>query len=111
MSVSYKTSNAAVFGDLVLYKYRCIQLWLKIVHVHHTRLKNSTYNLLRQTHENRGGTWVSEIKLLLYSLGFGNVWNQHSVGNIESFFSAFVTFLGNHIWLQSDAAFVYPRLD
>ena len=63
--------------------------WLKIVHDHHTRLRNSTYNLLRQTHANRGGTWVSEIKFLLYSLGFGNVWNQYSVGNIEYFLSAF----------------------
>ena len=95
MSVSYNTSNAAVLGDLgrtplsVLYKYRCIKFWLKIVHDNHTRLRNSTYNLLRQTHENRGGTWVSEIKFLLYSLGFGNVWNQHSVGNIEYFLSAF----------------------
>ena len=24
---------------------------------------------------------------------------------------AYVTFLGDHNWLQSDAAFVYPRLD
>ena len=43
-SVSYNTSNAAVLGDLgrtplsVLYKYRCIKLWLKIVHDNHTRL-------------------------------------------------------------------------
>ena len=95
MSVSYNTSNAAVLGDLgrtplsVLYKYRCIQFWLKIVHDHDTRLRKFTYNLLRQTDKNRGGTWVSEIKCLHYSLGFGNVWNQHSVGNIESFLSEF----------------------
>ena len=44
MSVSYNTSNAAVLGDLgrtplsVLYKYRCIKFWLKIVHDNHTRL-------------------------------------------------------------------------
>ena len=25
--------------------------------------------------------------------------------------SVYVTFLGDHNWLQSDAAFVYPRLD
>ena len=30
-----------------------------------------------------------EIKFLLYSLGFGNVWNRHSVGNTESFLRAF----------------------
>ena len=95
MSVSYNTSNAVVLGDLgrtplsVLNKYRCIKLWLQIVHDHDTRLRNFTYNLLRQTHENRGGTWVSEIKFLLCSLGFGNVWNQHSVGNINKILSAF----------------------
>ena len=26
-------------------------------------------------------------------------------------YCAYVTFLGYHIWLQSDGAFVYPRLD
>jgi hypothetical protein len=96
LSVSYNTSNAAVLGDLgrtplsVLYKYRCVKFWLSIVHDNNnTRLRNSLYILLKQSGEVRGNTWASEIKLLLYSFGFGHVWHQHGVGNVDMFLHVF----------------------
>ena len=41
----------------------------------------NNHRLLGQTDENRGGTWVFEIKFLLYSLG--------SVGNVVSVLNEF----------------------
>ena len=93
LSVSYNTSNAAVLGDLgrtplsVLYKYRCVKCWLNIVHDNETRLRNAMYKVLRQLDEQRGNTWVSEIRSMLFVLGFGHVWHQHSVGNKVMFLS------------------------
>ena len=93
LSVSYNASHAAVLDDLgrtplyVLYKYRCVKCWLNIVHDNETRLRNAVYNVLRQLDEQRGNTWVFEIRSMLFVFGFGHVWHQHSVGNTVMFLS------------------------
>ena len=91
LSLSYSTSNAAVLGALgrnplaVLYKYKCVKFWITIVHDENIRIRNSLYHNLKLIDDGGGHTWVSEIKLLLYSLGFGHVWQEHGVGNIDVF--------------------------
>ena len=90
-SLSYSTSNAAVLGDLgrtplaVLYKYKCVKFWITIVHDENIRIRNSLYHNLKLIDDGGGHTWASEIKLLLYSLGFGHVWQEQGVGNIDVF--------------------------
>ena len=45
------------------------------------------YKVLRQLDEQQGNTWASEIRSMLFVLGFGHVWHQHSVGNKVMFLS------------------------
>jgi len=91
LSVSYNTSNAAVLGELgrlplsVLYKYKSAKFWLNIVHDTSIRVRNSSYKMLKRYDESGGNNWVSDIKDMLYSLGFGDVWLQQGVGNVEIF--------------------------
>ena len=93
LSLSYSTSNAAVLGDLgrnplaVVYKYKCVKFWITIVHDANIRIRNSLYHNLKLI-DDGGHTWLSEIELLLYSLGFGHVWQEHGVGNIDVFLYA-----------------------
>ena len=45
--------------------------------------------MLKQSDEAGCDIWASEIKLLLYSFGFGYVWHQQGVGNIDLFVCIF----------------------
>ena len=63
-----------------------MKVWLNIVHDNNNKLRNSLYKLLKQSDEAGCDTWASEIKLLLYSFGFGYVWHQQGVVNIDLFY-------------------------
>ena len=71
-------------------KYRCVKYWLNVVHENNNNtLRNSLYKLLKQSDEAGCDAWASEIKLLLCSFGFGYVWHQQGVGNIDLFVCIF----------------------
>ncbi len=94
LSVSYNTSNAAVLGDLgrkplsVMYNYKCVKFWLNIVQDNNVRLRNSLYYMLKQFDDAGSHTWASDVRILLCSLGFGDVWLNHGVGNVNQFLYA-----------------------
>ena len=96
LKVSYSTPNAAALGELgrlplsVLYKMKCIKFWLNIVHdLPNVKIKNSMYKMLKGFEENGNQNWASDVKHLLYSHGFGNVWLEQGVGDIETFVCLF----------------------
>ena len=96
LNVPNKTSNAATLGDLgrkplsVIYKYKSIKFWLKIVQDDHRLIRNSSYRMLKTFSENRNcSNWVSDIKQMLYTYGFGDVWLRQNVGHPELFLTTF----------------------
>lgn len=95
LSVSYNTSNGAALGELgrvplsVQYKLRCVKFWLKIVHDDGKKIRNSLYRMLAQYEASDGINWASEIKQLLYTHGFGEVWFNQGVGNVDLFLCTF----------------------
>ena len=75
LGVGTNCSNQAVLGELgmlplkVVYMLKCVKYWLKIL-------------CLRDVGR---VTWASKIKQVLFTLGFGEVWMEQGVGNIELF--------------------------
>ena len=91
LNVSINASNAAVLGELgrrplrVQYNFRCVKYWLTIVQDKSKRLRNSLYYVLKNLDDVGKQTWASEIKGLLYRNGFGHVWVNQGVGDVEHF--------------------------
>ena len=91
LSLSYSTSNAAVMGELgrtplsVLYKFRCIKYWVNIVQSENVSLRRSLYEVLKRYDDLGGKNWVTDVRTMLNMYGFGDVWLQQGVGNVDLF--------------------------
>ena len=68
---------------------RCIKYWLKLVCNIDNRYHNHVYSVLYMLDGSGRTTWASEIRLLLYTTGFGHVWLAQGVGNTELFLHTF----------------------
>ena len=53
------------------------------------RLPRRAYNMLIKLDERDKNTWATEIRLLLYTHGFGFVWENQGVQSIVSFLKEF----------------------
>ena len=95
LSVASNTSNCAVLGELgryplsVVYIVKCVKFWLKIVQDNSIRIRNSLYKMLKQYSDLGGQNWSMKVRNLLYRYGFGDVWLQQSVGDVNHFLSIF----------------------
>jgi hypothetical protein len=84
-----QTSNVAVLGECgrypisILYRTRCIKFWLKLVCGDATTHTKQVYIVLYSFCNVGRITWASEVKQLLYSVGFGHVWLAQSVGDVN----------------------------
>ena len=94
LGVSSRTQNEVVLaecGRLPLYtRYmtKCIKFWLKIVSSAN-RYTGACYEILKTLDEAGKVTWATKVKSLLLSYGFGHVWFQQGVGNIDLFLREF----------------------
>jgi hypothetical protein len=86
------TANYFVYGELGRYPLyvhrllRIIKYWLKVVMHKPNPLVHSMYlELCRQIHPVNSNNWASMVKKLLSELGFGHVWLQQGVGNLNGF--------------------------
>ena len=48
-------------------------------------LLKSCYSMMYRSAVNGGTNWASNVKDILFLYGFGYIWEEHQVGNIESF--------------------------
>jgi len=92
LGLSRNTPNCAVLGECgrvplaVVYMSRCIKYWIKLVQVYNpNRYPKCCYDILFNLDSAGRHTWATNIKLLLYRLGFGHVWLSQGVGNINMF--------------------------
>ena len=94
LGVSSNTSNDVVLGEVgrfplyVMYVIRCVKFWLKVVRAEHCYIQSS-YDVLKRLDEAGKHTWASDIKNLLVTNGFGDVWLSQGVGNTDVFLCRF----------------------
>ena len=90
-----KTSNAAVLGEVgrlplyPIYLSRCIKYWINIGRMGSDRYPKSSYDMLKSLDDGGRKTWATNVKNNLYRYGFGIVWLNGNVGDIQGFMSAF----------------------
>ena len=69
---------------------RIVKYWLKIMKCNDTRFTKIEYNVVLCDAQNGKVNWVSRLKNLLETLGFGHVWLYQSVENDKLFFRIFI---------------------
>ena len=89
------TPTVAVLGESASYPIyiRCyvnvIKFWFKILHSPANSLLRSCYDMLVE-HANAGRrNWAYDVRHLLYSQGFGNIWEQQMIENEQDFLAEF----------------------
>ena len=95
LGVGSKASNVAVLSECGRYPLfiscatKCIKYWLKINMMSSNRLMKQCYIMSYNLDAAGRNTWATNIKDLLYRYGFGYVWWNQSVGDINLFISEF----------------------
>ena len=95
LNVNVNTSNCMVYGEcgrFPLYinsQIRCLKFWMKIIKMHEQRLPKLAYNMLLNLDNLGYHTWATDIRNLLFSNGFGFVWLNQTIGDVNSFLAEF----------------------
>ena len=95
LGLSKNACNMAALGECgrnplkVAYFSRCIKYWLKVCTLPENRLNKRCYLMLKRYDEMGRKTWATHIKHLLYTFGFGYVWEEQGVGDVEAFIHIF----------------------
>ena len=95
LNVGLRTPNQMVYGELgryplfVMASTRCVSFWLRLCELANNRYSKMAYLMLKGLDEREKETWASEMKMLLYTNGFGHVWLSQGVGNKEAFLKVF----------------------
>ena len=95
LHLKYKTVNNIVYFILGRTNMQCVRYvrivkyWLKIMKCNDTLFTKIVYNVLLCGAQNGKVNWVSRLKNLLETLGFGHVWLYQSVENDKLFFRIF----------------------
>jgi len=95
LNVHLRVPNKFVYGELgrhplyVNSAVRCIRYWLKLQTLDMSRIPKQAYVMLQNLDDKGKVCWVTHVKNTLFSLGFGFVWLQQSVGCVKSFISVF----------------------
>ncbi|KAK6181925.1 hypothetical protein SNE40_009702 [Patella caerulea] len=90
-----KTTNAITRAGCGRYElsvnYMCrpIKYFLKLKQMENHRLPRQCYEMLYNLDLLGRTNWCSDVKLMLYRLGFGYVWNTQGVGDTKHFMSVF----------------------
>ena len=95
LGVNSSVNNAVAIGECgrlplcVFYFTNCIKYWCKLLHMHDNRYPKSCYKMLKALDEAGRENWVSKVRVLLYTYGFGYTWVAQDVGDIGLFISQF----------------------
>ena len=91
LGVTLRTPNDLIYGETDRYPVyinsaiRVIRYWLKLMQMEQTRLPRKAYVMLYNL-DLRGHTnWVSKVRIKLHNMGFGFVWQQQGVGDVNGF--------------------------
>ena len=105
------------------YNTSVIKYWTKLLHMSHDLYPQKCYQQLKAHAEMGRINWASSVMKLLFTLGFGHVWNaQDQLGDVKLFLSDFKKRLGDidiqnlnsrireksHIYLNYNNVDFYP---
>ena len=96
LNVKRSTSNHVVRGEcgrypMYIFTYkRVVTYWCKICKMPDSRFVKKCYNMLLLECDNGKTNWASKVKHILFSLGFGYIWEQQTVCNTDKFLSEFI---------------------
>ena len=91
LNVTSKLPNKFVYGETGRYPLyvnsavRCIRYWLKILKMDMSRIPKQAYEMLLRMDNSGKECWASQVRLTLFSLGFGDVWLHQGVGDERVF--------------------------
>ena len=95
LGVDRRTPNDLIYGETNRYSIvinsiiRCIKFWLKLVCMGEDRLPHKAYNMLMHLDARGKQTWVTKVKTCLFEYGYGHVWLNQGVGDIQMFICNF----------------------
>ena len=102
MCVGLRASNAAVLGDCGRYPLwiesarRCVKYWIKILAMPDSRFVKKCYIMQKLLDDFGHVNWVTNVKQLLYRHGFGYIWINQDVQNVNAFLNTLVQRLRDH---------------
>ena len=95
LNVSPKTPNDMVYGETgrtplhLDAKVSSVRFWLRLMRMEAGRLPRKAYNMLANVHNNGRQCWVSAVHRNLMMYGFGYVWANQCVQNVNWFLRVF----------------------
>ena len=124
LGVSIQTPNDLVYGELNRYPIyinsalRCIRFWLKLTRMEEDRLPRKAYRMLLSLDEKGKINWVTKVRMKICESGFGHVWLNQGVEDINGFVHMFKQRLIDCRWQdwnrhmqESDRFNVYKMLN
>ena len=93
MCVGIKSCNTVIIGDCGRYPLyietirRCVKYWIRILKLPENRLVKICYNVMKYFDDLGFNNWVTEIKILLQTNGFGYIWESHVAENESTIIS------------------------
>jgi hypothetical protein len=95
LQVPSQTPNEAVLGECgrvplcTIYMVKAVKFWLKLQKMSNERYPRGCYNMLSIFNKHGKINWVTHIQNIICSTGFGHVWLNQTVGDVNSFISNF----------------------
>ena len=95
LGVGSKTPTNAVLGDcgrfhmFIMCSLKCLKYWLKILELPQESLAKGCYDMLYSLDNVGKANWVTKVKNILFLYGFGEVWLNQGVRNVELFVNEF----------------------
>ena len=90
LGVNNSVNNAVAIGECApsssLYT-NCIKYWCKLLHMQNNRYPTNCYKMLKASDEVGRQNWVSKVRNLLFTYGFGYMWIAKDVEDIGMFIS------------------------
>ena len=90
-----RTPNDLVYGETNRYPLfvnsaeGCIRYWLKLTRMEASKLPSKAYRMLHVLEERGKRIWASNVRCKLYQYGFGFVWLNEGVEEMNQFLHVF----------------------
>ena len=96
LGVKTNTPNTMIYGECGRYplyiqsQVKVIKYWLRLLDMPSSRLPRKCYNMMLLYDKNGQKNWVTGVKDLLFSIGFGYIWNNQEAGIELGFLQLFI---------------------
>ena len=106
VNVGIKASNLGVIGDCGRFpmsietRKRAIKYWLKILKLPDEKYVKKCYNMLHHFDDVGHTNWVTNIKDIFFTYGFGYVWESQMIRNKKGFLNLLIQRMKDHFLIE-----------